>query len=137
MNPLKPKYYPSMINLDKCTGGCNVLSPKICVPKETKDINVKSFNMITNKNEAKAIAKQISCDCKCKLNSATFNSNKKWDNDTCHCECKSYRTCKKIIAGILANVLVIIENILKVLMILQWSSVMKLQLFWVFYQQER
>ena len=30
-----------MISLDKCTGGCKVLSPKLCVPKETKDINVK------------------------------------------------------------------------------------------------
>ena len=39
-----------MISLDKCTGSCNVLSPKY-VPKETKDINVKVFNMITNKNE--------------------------------------------------------------------------------------
>ena len=28
----------------------NVLSPKVCVPK--KDINVKAFNIITNKNEA-------------------------------------------------------------------------------------
>ena len=32
---------------------CNVLSPKIYVPKETKDVNVKAFNMITNKDEAK------------------------------------------------------------------------------------
>ena len=30
-----------MISLDKCTGSCNVLSPKICLPKET--------DMITNK----------------------------------------------------------------------------------------
>ena len=30
-----------MISLDKCAGGCKVLSPKLCVPKETKDINVK------------------------------------------------------------------------------------------------
>ena len=30
-----------MISLSKCTGVCNVLFPKICVPKETKDINVK------------------------------------------------------------------------------------------------
>ena len=35
MNPVKLKYYPFMISLNKCTGGCNVLSPKICVPKES------------------------------------------------------------------------------------------------------
>ena len=41
-----------MISLKKCTGSCNALSPKMCVPKETKDVNVKAFNMITNKDEA-------------------------------------------------------------------------------------
>ena len=49
MNPLKLKYYRFMISLNKCTGSCNPLFPKICVPKETKDKNVKAFNMITNK----------------------------------------------------------------------------------------
>ena len=33
--------------------------------KKKKDINVKVFNMITNKNEAKTMAKHISDDCKC------------------------------------------------------------------------
>ena len=56
------KYYSSMISLDKCTGNCNVLSPKICIPKETKDLNDKAFNMITNQNESKVLAKNISCD---------------------------------------------------------------------------
>ena len=36
MNPVELKYYPFMTSLNKCTGSCNVLSPKICVPKETK-----------------------------------------------------------------------------------------------------
>ena len=44
-----------MISLDKCSGTCNALSPKICVPKETKYINVKAFNTITIKNEVKAM----------------------------------------------------------------------------------
>ena len=43
MNSNELKYYPFMINLNKCTGSC----PNICVPKERKDINVKVFNMIT------------------------------------------------------------------------------------------
>ena len=95
LNPVELKYYPFMISLNKCTGSCNVLSPKICVPKETKDINVKAFNMITNKNEAKAMTEHISCDCKCKFNSTICNSNQKWNNKTCQCECKNYCTCKK------------------------------------------
>ena len=43
LNPAEFKYYIFMISLDKCTGSCNVLSSKICVPKETKDINVKAL----------------------------------------------------------------------------------------------
>ena len=54
-----------MIRLDKCTGSCNVVSPKICVPKETKDINVKVFNMKTNENETKATKKHIFCPSEC------------------------------------------------------------------------
>ena len=40
LNPGELKYYPLVISLNKCTGSCNVLSPKIRVPKETKDIYV-------------------------------------------------------------------------------------------------
>ena len=53
LNPVELKYYPFIIGLKKCTGSCNVLSPKTCVPKETKDINLKAFNMITNKMKLK------------------------------------------------------------------------------------
>ena len=63
LHPTELKYYPFMISLDECTGSCNVLSPKICVPKEKKDINAEAFNMITDKNEAKRMAIHISCDC--------------------------------------------------------------------------
>ena len=80
-----------MIGLGKYNGSCNVLSPKICVPKETNDINVKVFNMITNKNEGKAMAKHISCDCKCKFNSTTRNSN------------QNNKTVQRVV-GILAHV---------------------------------
>ena len=39
--------------------------------KRNKRRNVKVFNILTNKNGA------ISCDCKCKFNRTTCNSNKK------------------------------------------------------------
>ena len=95
MNPVEFKYHPFMISLNKCTGSCNVFSLKMCVLKETKDINVKAFNIKTNKDEAKAMTEHISCDCKCKFNSTTCNSNQKWNNKTCQCECKNYRVCQK------------------------------------------
>ena len=59
LSPVELKYYAFKISLDKCTGSCNILSPKICVPKESKDINVNLFNVIINKNETKAMKKHI------------------------------------------------------------------------------
>ena len=59
-NPNELKYYPFMISIDKCTGNwClipkNILLPKICIPKETKNIYIKEFDIITNKYEAEAM----------------------------------------------------------------------------------
>ena len=62
----------------------------MCVPKETKYINIKVFSNITNKTP-KQWKKHISCDCKCKFNSTTCSSKQKWNNKTGQCECK----CKK------------------------------------------
>ena len=65
-----------MVSLDKCNGSCNAiddLSTKICVPSETKDVNVKVFRMITRINEVKSLVKHFSCDCKCKFDSTTCN----------------------------------------------------------------
>ena len=50
--------------------------------------------MITNKDETKPMTKRSLCDCKCKLNS-TCNSNQKWNNKTCQCECINYYKYKK------------------------------------------
>ena len=52
--------------------------------KEPKDINVKAFNMISNKNEAKAMREHISRDCKYEFNNTVCNSNQNWNNKTCH-----------------------------------------------------
>ena len=49
---------------------------KICVPKEIKDINVKAFDLITNKYEARAMTEHVSCTCKCNFNITTCNSHK-------------------------------------------------------------
>ena len=94
-NPVDLKYYPFMISLNECTESCNVLSLKICVPKKTKDVYSKRFNMITNKIEAKAMTEHISSDLKYKFISATCNSKQKWNNKTSQCECKNYCKCKK------------------------------------------
>ena len=101
LNPLELKNYSFMISLGKCSESCNVLSPKICFLKKAKGINEKVFNMITNKNEAKAMPKHISCDCKCKFNSTTctcnnfescckYKKDSSYNRSTCICENSKY-----------------------------------------------
>ena len=116
-NLLELKYYPFMISLNKFDGSCNDLSRKICVSEQTKDINVKAFGLITNKEEAKAITEHISCDCKCKFNSTTCNLNENWNNKTgineklSNVNVKIIVSVKIIIVGILAHAFVKIVSI--------------------------
>ena len=55
LNPAELKYYPFMISLDKCGGSCMFCHQKYVFQKITKDIDVKAFNVIINKNEAKTM----------------------------------------------------------------------------------
>ena len=48
-----------MISLDKCNGICSVLSTKNKCSEKTKYINIKVFNLIANKNEAKTMTKHF------------------------------------------------------------------------------
>ena len=76
LNSVEVNYYSFISILGKYNGICisvDDLSVKICVPTETKDVNVKVFNMITKINEDKRLAKHILCDCKCKFGSTTWN----------------------------------------------------------------
>ena len=57
--------------------------------KQNKDVKVKAFNMIRNKDEIKAMTEHISSDFNRKFNSTTYNSKQKWNNITCQCECKN------------------------------------------------
>ena len=92
LDPVELKYYPFMITINIMEVAMSYRQKYVL--KKTKDINVKAFNMITNKNEAKTMTKHISCDCKCKFNSKTCNSNLKWNNEPCQCECRNYCKCK-------------------------------------------
>ena len=52
------------------------LREKKCVLSESKEVNVKVFNLITRINGVKSFIKHISSDCKC-----NFNSNPKLNSD--------------------------------------------------------
>ena len=96
LNLLELKYYLFMISLDNCNGSCNVWSLKVCARKETKDINLKVFDMIKNKNEAKTMAKQISCDSNCKFKCTTCISNQKWSKENMSKNLENWAFCKNI-----------------------------------------
>ena len=51
--------------------------------------------MITGINELKTLTKHISHECKCKFNGRKCNSNQKWNNDKCWCECKKHHLSEK------------------------------------------
>ena len=110
LNHLGLKYYPIMISIDKCTGSCNALSPKNVFHKKQKT-NVKALNMITNKNEARAMAKHISCDCKCKFSSTIVIQIKIGIIKHVNENVKIIISAKMIIVGILAQVFVRIASI--------------------------
>ena len=108
VNPVELNCYLSLISLDKCNRISNAvqdISIKICVPSGTKDVHFKVFHMITKINEAKTLVKYTLCDCKCELKSTTCNSNQRWKNQTCQCECTKLVRAQRIIVGIQAHVI--------------------------------
>ena len=82
--------------------------------------NVKVFNMITNKNEAKTMVKRISCEIvNTNYSTTTCNSNQKWNNETCQCECKNYCTRKTDYSWNPSTCICEDDKYLKVFLILQ------------------
>ena len=89
-------YHLFAVKSDRSVGSCNTLndlSNKVCVPNKTKDLNLSVFDMIIN--DSKALAKHISCQCKCKLYGRKFNSDLWWNKDKCWCQCWKCHVCEK------------------------------------------
>ena len=49
--------------------------------------------MITRINKSKTLTKHTSCESKYKFDGRKCNSNQKWNNDKCGCECKKHSIC--------------------------------------------
>ena len=84
-------HYAFTVKLGRCVGSCNSLndlSNKACVPTKSEYLNIHVFNKIIGKTESKILTKDISRECKCKFDGRKCNSNQKWNNDKCRCECK-------------------------------------------------
>ena len=61
----------------------------MCVPNKTENLNINACNMATRINELKTLTKHISSKCKCKFDGIKCNSNQKWSNYKCRCDCKN------------------------------------------------
>ena len=99
-----------MVNVDRFDGSCNALndlSNKVCVQNKTEDLTLSVLNMITGTNESKTWTKNISCECEYKFAGGKCNSNQKWNNHKCWCECKKHH----IIVAILLQLVVKMVNI--------------------------
>ena len=45
--------------------------------------------MISEINKSKTLTEHVPCECKYKSDGRKCNSNQKWNNDKCCCECKN------------------------------------------------
>ena len=44
---------------------------------------------------SKILTKDTLCECKCTFDGRKCNSDQKWNNDKCRCECKKHHICEK------------------------------------------
>ena len=108
---------------------------KYVFPVEKRDVNVTAFNIITRIDETETIVKHISCDCKGKFNATIYNSNKKWNNETCPCEFKNHRMCKKDYSWNPSTCTCGNTKHLKRIVDDSKLCMMKLCMLWILYQQ--
>ena len=83
--------------VDRCIGSCNdkdTQYSKFCLPDSIKNISVKSFDLLSNKNLLKNISFHQSCKCGCLLDEKVCNNLQKWNKDKCRCECLKIKKCK-------------------------------------------
>ena len=76
------------------------------------NVNGKVFKMMIRENKVKKLERHILCDCKCKFECTTCNSDQKYEiMIISNANGKSIVRAKKVIAGILAYVFVEIVGI--------------------------
>ena len=76
--------FPYKIKVDKCVGSCNDKDNpyfKVCTPEVAKNISVKIFDLISQKNVLKNITFHKSCKCDCLLDEKVCNNKQKWNED--------------------------------------------------------
>ena len=86
VNSDEPVFYPFSIRTSKCSGSCNNINnpyAKMCVPDVVKNLNTKTFNLMSRNNKTRHIKWHETCKCKCRLDASTCNNKQHWNDDKC------------------------------------------------------
>ena len=106
--------YPFEVKLERCVVSCNTLndlSDKVCAPNKTEDLNLTVLNMITGINKLKALKKHISCKCNVDLMEEIVIQINDAIMINVDVSVKNIIYVKKIMFGILLDVIVLTESI--------------------------
>lgn len=72
-------YSPLAVNLNGCIGSFNTLNDlSNRFPEKMEDLNLQSFNIITEIDVSETLIKYLLCKCKCEIDGKKCNSNQKW-----------------------------------------------------------
>ena len=80
LNTNETIFYPYSIKINRCKGSCNTINnpcAKICVPDQSKDTNVKVFNLMSRTNETRHIKWHKTCKCRCRLDASICNNKQR------------------------------------------------------------
>ena len=81
--------FPCKIKFDKCIVSCNDKDNpyyKICLPDIIKNVIIKGFDLLSQKNVLRNIPFHKSCKCGCLLDEKVCNNKQKWNKEKCRCE---------------------------------------------------
>ena len=84
-------FYSFTVSVNKSGGSYNTIDDpcaRVCVLNKTKNMDVKTFNLVSGVNEIKFLVQYKSRGSKCRLNESVCNSEQKWNHNECRCECK-------------------------------------------------
>ena len=88
--------FPCKIRVDKCVGSCNYVDNpyfKVCLPDIVKNVSVKVFDLMPQKNVLRNVSFHKNCKCGCLLEEKVCNNRQKWNKDKCRCECLKIENC--------------------------------------------
>ena len=77
INSNDPIFYPFSVKINRCNGNCNNINgpcARICVSDVVKNLNVKTFNLMSRTNETRHIKWHETCKFICRLNEIICNN---------------------------------------------------------------